>query len=73
MRACNERKGWQGTLHYGYCLFCINLSKIHGAMRADHSGQSSPGDTQMKILVWIIAIIFLIGLLVVTGVLKLIF
>jgi len=32
-----------------------------------------PRDIQMKILLWIVAIIFVIGLLVVTGVLKLIF
>jgi hypothetical protein len=37
------------------------------------SGPFSKGERQMKIFLWIIGIIFLIGLLVVTGFFKLIF
>ncbi|WP_341867465.1 small membrane protein YohP [Buttiauxella warmboldiae] len=41
------------------CLYCLNTSDRLGAV--------------MKILLWAILIIFIIGLLVVTGVFKMIF
>ncbi|WP_370451476.1 small membrane protein YohP [Buttiauxella sp. B2] len=51
--------GRQCPLSVHLCLYCLDTSQRQGAL--------------MKIILWAVLIIFIIGLLVVTGVFKMIF
>lgn len=61
------RHGFQRRLHGCVAAFCL----VSVATLA--AGIPLRKDRTMKVLLWIVGIIFLVGLLVVTGVLKLIF
>lgn len=62
------RHGFQRRLHGSAATFCL-VSVQHPCGWHPYYERIA----QMKVLLWIVGIIFLVGLLVVTGVLKLIF